>query len=166
MHYLREVHNCKHFRHPDFNRESVGIELISRDGSPLSVYRVPDIATADRVIVIYGMSMKQQPEKIDYILLPEPLLLKFSLSTRQDPGGIRHPLLERTHHEIVGLSFDVLEKLIDDLPSWGIQGRRVAKSELRDKAREECNHPDGGAEALSLVAGRPGWQYLQSLPGA
>jgi hypothetical protein len=164
MHYLREVHNCKHFRNPDFNRESAEAELVSRDGTPLSVYQVPDIATADRVIIIYAMRMKQQPEKIDYILLPEALLRKFNLSTRQDPGDIRHPLLQRTHHEILGLNVNVLEKLVDDLPSWGIQGRRVPKSELRDKAQEECNHSDGGPEALALVAGRPGWDYLQQPP--
>jgi hypothetical protein len=161
MSYLRAVRNYKSFLGPTFDLSDVIERLKSRDGTPPSVYVVDGHPMAIRVITLYGMSYKAQPEKLDFVLLPHRLILEFSLTLRADPTGLNHPLLANSHFELLGLEIPgKLDLFANALSVANIDGRRLTPGELKANAAQEIIDPIHGEAARKLVEGRPGWSFL------
>ena len=95
MFLLRAVDNRNAFVAATFNKQSAKEQLTYPLNSPTSVFEVEDVAMADRISVIHGMSFKAQPEDLDYILLPVDLVRGFGLRACGRAEGARPQGLAR-----------------------------------------------------------------------
>ena len=158
MFYLRVVQNHKHFTIADFNVDQVRKACTSHDASPPSVYKVHSKAAADRIATLYCMSIRERPDNLDYVLIPCEILESLGLDAEPDPGDIKHPLLEQSHHEIKGLDHpENLNRLINVLERRGIEGKRLYRGELAQLASVELCDSQNQGFAQGLVEGKAKW---------
>lgn len=161
MLYLRVVRNYKKFLGPTFELPEAIKHLQSHDGSPLSVYVVSGQAAASRIITLYGMAFKARPEQLDFILIPEEVLIKTGISTRPDPTGFTHPLMAQTHMELIGLETPgAPEMFARAIAGANVFGKRISKNELKDLAQNEIADPALKDAAMDLIKDKPEWSFL------
>ncbi len=163
MFLLRAVDNRNAFVAATFNKQSAKEQLTYPLNSPTSVFEVEDVAMADRISVIHGMSFKAQPEDLDYILLPVDLVRGFGLEIIANPTSIDHPLLIATHREIMGLNDpETLDRFCEEISQRGVFTQRLKKKAVKDLATREATDPDGGLFVKAIVAGRPKWDFVNA----
>lgn len=161
--FLRVVINYNYFQ-PPCDRFLMIQSIKNYDGTAPSVYKVESNDVGERVAALYGMSFKQQPEAIDYVLIPQELIARVGGVAVPDLGDIPHPLMEERHHELNGLNELMMDLLVGEMMNKPVAGQRMQKSKVRELARREFWHPETGSHARAMVVGRPKWEVLLGQP--
>lgn len=132
-------------RWKDRNLSEAVKDLTPREGElGLSVYRVADDSESDdsevTLVAILFALMRDRPDNLDYILIPESLLISLGLEAEPVPTPETHPFLSERHYEIRGLAGDEAEETRLAL-ARGIQtivdfrGRRIPEKQLIELVR-------------------------------
>jgi len=167
MLYLRAVRNYKKFRPGTFDL-SDAVKGLTDSIDRLSVYRVENCQEADRIITLYAMSGKDQPEQVDYILIPDGALIALGIAPAPIPGDINHAFLTSRHYEITGLTDQATRGALavairDHAETAGKRLRPRAgpgENDLQRQAMAEIQDPIHGPRARALIEARPKWLQL------
>jgi hypothetical protein len=158
MFYFRYVRNANAFKRQSLDVTKATAALIDRTGGDTSVYLVSGNAEAQRVAMLFSMWIKQQPEQLDYLLIPQTWLLDCGLAAPPVPNeNIPHPWLRERHCELHGLTEQSCNLLIRKFQDFdGAATERLQQRRIAELAKTELEADPSNA-AKDLIEGKQRW---------
>ena len=144
--YLLRVCNRRDWKDRDPSRaedvDAAAESLLPDGGEDLSVFRATDGADGRRLAIHFGGTLRNRPNILDYILVPEPLLAPVECELR--PSNAGSPDLRSRHCELLGLQdAERRRDLAKRLLAAKVEVVRISEAEMRRSVLAEVSaHPD------------------------